>query len=175
MFIPLAEVPSKIMGGGEERHYFLFHERNKDLPVEVVITRLPPYYEAGKNWHRHDYVQEFSVPLTGEILIKEKRAGEIAKRRHLSEAILKDGEWVVGISCDSAREVEIFIDSPSGNRHQARIKFDPKYTEGKELHTVENPTDETITMVTMKRVPKSVFKKSPLVFRIDRIPVLDER
>lgn len=163
------------MGGGEERHYFLFHERDKDLPVEVVITRLPPYYEAGKNWHKHDFVEEFSVPLTGEILIKEKKAARFIKRRHLSEAVLKDGEWVVGISCVNTREVKIFIDSPNGNRRQAKIEFDPKYTEGKDLHTVENPTDEMVVMITMKRVPKSVFKKSPLVFRIDRIPRLDER
>ena len=175
MFIPLVEVPSKIMGGGEERHYFLFHERDKDLPVEVVITRLPPFFEAGKKWHRHHFVEEFSVPLTGEILIKEKKAGKVERRKHLSQAILKDAEWVVGISCQSSRQATVFIDSPSGNRRQVKITFDPKFIEGRQLHTVENPTMEMITMITMKRVPKAVFKKDPLIFRIDRIPALDER
>ena len=175
MFIPLVEVPSKIMGAGEERHYFLYHERDSDLPVEIVITRLPPLFNAKRNWHKHDFVEEFSVPLTGEIVICEKNGGRVEKRQHLSQAILKDGEWVVGISCDNDKEATLLIDHPSGTRRELKIAFDPKYTEGEAYHTVENPTSEMLTMVTMKRVPKKLLKKDPLVFRIDRDPPLEER
>jgi|SRR3990167_409252 len=174
MFIPLAEVPSKIMGGGEERHYFLFHERDSDLPVEIVITRLPPLYEANRNWHKHDFVEEFSVPLTGEIVISEKRRGKVENRNH-SEAVLRDAEWVTGISCQNAKGALLHIDSPSGSRRDIKITFDSKYTEGKDWHRVENPTSEMVTMVTMKRVPKQILKKDPLIFRVDRTPALDER
>ena len=69
----------------------------------------------------------------------------------------------------------MLIDHPIGTRRELKIAFDPKYTEGKDYHTVENPTSEMITMVTMKRVPKKILKKDPLVFRIDRNPLLEER
>jgi len=175
MFIPLSEVPSRAMGSGEERHYFLFHERNPELPVEVVITRLPPLFGAEKNWHQHDFVEEFSVPLTGEIIIREKNDGKIQKRRHISKAILKDAEWVAGVACESDRQVTLYIEHPAGTRREVEITFDPRYTEGKELHTVENPTSDMITMVTMKRVPKKILRKDPLIFRVDRIPPFEER
>lgn len=163
------------MGSGEERHYFFFHERDPDLPVEVVITRLPPLYKAERNWHRHDFVEEFSVPLTGEIVISEKKKSKVEKRRYLSRAILRDGEWVVGISCKNDKQANLVIESAAGNRREVNIIFDPKFSEGRGWHRVENPTDEMITMVTMKRVPKKILRKDPLVFRIDRIPALDER
>lgn len=175
MFIPLAEVPSKVMGSGEERHYFLFHERNPELPVEVVITRLPPLFKADKNWHKHNFVEEFSVPLTGEIEISERKDGKSEDRKRFSNAILKNGEWVVGIDCQSAKQVTIQIDSSSGNRREVKISFDPKFTEGKDWHKVENPTDEMVTMITMKKVPKKILKKDRLIFRVDRTPALDER
>lgn len=175
MFIPIAEVPSKFMGSGEERHYFYFHERDPELPVEIVITRLPPLFEADKNWHKHDFVEEFSVPLFGEIVIKEKKDSGIETRRHIAESLLHEGEWIVGIQCESEKEATITIDSPNGIRRQEKITFDPKFTEGKSLHTVENSTSDMVTMLTMKRVPKKILKKDPLVFRIDRTPPLDER
>ena len=170
MFIPLVEVPSKIMGWGEERHYFLFHERNPNLPVEVVITRLPPHFEGEDNWHKHAFVEEFSVPLTGEIIIKEKKEGQVVRRRHLSQALLREDEWVLGISCSNRKEAVLHIDSASGQRREAKIVFDPQFSEGKDWHTVVNPTDDMVTMVTMKRVSKALFEKDPLVFKIDRVP-----
>jgi len=175
MFIPLAEVPSKIMGSGEERHYFYFNERNADLPIEVVITRLPPYFGAEKNWHKHDFVEEFSIPLTGEIVIAEKHDNKVQKRRHISKSILRDDEWVVGIECSNSRQVKIMIESVSGSRREETIAFEPQFTEGKDLHTVENPTNSMVTMLTMKRVPKKIFRKDPLIFKVDRNPALEER
>ena len=47
MCVPLSEVPSNTMGVGEERNYFLFHEREPNIPLEVVITRLPPPLYSG--------------------------------------------------------------------------------------------------------------------------------
>jgi len=175
MFIPLAEVPSIIMGGGEERHYFYFHDRNADLPVEVVITRLPPYFGAERNWHKHDFVEEFSVPLMGEIVIAEKNDNKVEKRRHVSKSVLRDGEWVVGIECSNSREARIVIESSSGNRREETVAFEPQFTEGKNLHKVENPTNSMVTMLTMKRVPKKIFRKDPLIFKVDRNPALEER
>lgn len=175
MFIPLSEVPSKALGSGEERHYFYFHERDKDLPVEVVITRLPPLFEANKNWHKHNFVEEFSVPLIGEVIIVEKKDGDVEKRRHLSHALIGEDEWVVGISCDNEKEVVLFLDSVAGNRREVKVKFDEKFSEGSNWHRVENPTDSMVTMVTMKRVPKKILKKDQLVFKVDRTPALEER
>lgn len=43
------------------------------------------------------------------------------------------------------------------------------------MHRIENPTDAMITVVTMKRVPKKILKKDPLIFRVDRTPPLEER
>ncbi len=163
------------MGSGEERHYFLFHERNPELPIEVVITRLPPLFEADKNWHRHNYVEEFSVPLTGEIEICEKKEGKRENKKRFSNAILRNDEWVVGINCESAKKTTLQIDSSSGNRREVKISFDPKFTEGKDWHKVGNPTGEMITMITIKKVPKNILKKDPFIFKVDRTPALDER
>lgn len=175
MLIPLAEVPSRSMGGGEERHYFLFYERNPDLPVEVVITRLPPFFGGEKNWHNHSFLAEYTVPLSGEIVIKEKKDGKLESRRHLSDAILSSGEWVVGIECENDTEAKLLLDSPAGNRRELVIHFDEKFAEGKNMHTVENPTDAMVTMITMKRVPKAILAKDPLVFRADRSPGFESK
>lgn len=175
MFIPLSEVPSKALGSGEERHYFYFHERNPELPVEVVITRLPPFYNAERNWHEHDFVEEFSVPLMGELVIREKSNGGGDRERKVSNPLLRGDEWVVGIECSNSNEVKLLVESASGGRRQVRVVFDEKFSEGKNKHRIENPTNSMITVVTMKRVPKKILKKDPLIFRVDRIPPLDER
>ncbi|GEM_PF-5502148 len=175
MFIPLSEVPSKALGSGEERHYFYFHERNPELPVEIVITRLPPFYEANRNWHKHDFVEEFSVPLMGELVIREKGNGKDEKVRRLSNSILRSDEWVVGIDCVSSDESTLLIESSAGGRRHVKVVFDEKSSEGKNWHRIENPTDSMITVITMKRVPKKILKKDPLIFRVDRNPALDER
>jgi len=168
MFIPLDEVPTKKMNWGEERHYFLFHERDPNLPVEIIITRLPPRFDGENNWHKHDFVEEFSIPLTGEIIIKEKKKGKVEKRRHLSQPLLKKYEWVFGISCENKKEATLHIDSASGQRRKARIVFEPKFSEGTDWHTVANPTNNMVTMITLKRVAKAILKKDPLTFRLDR-------
>lgn len=174
MFIPLQEVPSKMLGYGEERHYFLFHERDSDLPVEVVITRLPPLFGAEKNWHKHDFVEEFSVPLTGEVIIHEKVGGK-QKSKKLSESLLAKGEWIKGIECSDSSEARLYIDSVSGNLREQIVKFEDQYSEGKDWHKVENPSNEMVTMLTMKRVSKRILKKDPLIFRVDRSPQLEDR
>ncbi len=115
------------------------------------------------------------MPLIGEIVIKEKKQEGIETRRHVSQSLLHDGEWIVGIQCESDKDAVITIDSPNGLRRQEKVTFDSKFTEGKSLHTVENPTSDMVTMLTMKRVPKKILKKDPLVFRIDRTPPLEER
>lgn len=61
MFIPLSEVDTEYREGGEERNNFYFYQRDRTIPVEVKITRLPPFFNAELNWHRHKYVEEFSV------------------------------------------------------------------------------------------------------------------
>jgi len=175
MFIPLSEVPSKALGSGEERHYFYFYERNSELPVEVVITRLPPFYDANRNWHKHDFVEEFSVPLMGELVIREKGNGKEDTVRKVANSILRGDEWVVGIECSNPNEVNLLLESASGGRRKVKVVFDEKFSEGKNDHRIENPTNSMITVVTMKRVPKKILKKDPLIFRVDRNPALDER
>lgn len=174
MFIPLTEVSSKTMGWGEERHYFLFHERDPNLTVEIVITRLPPYFNGKDNWHKHAFVEEFSIPLTGEIIIEENLEGVERKKRHSARVPLREDEWVFGVSCTGKDEAVIHIDSASGQRREEKMTFDPQFSEGEEWHTVSNPTAEMVTMVTMKRVAKALFKKDPLVFKIDRISKTNE-
>lgn len=126
MFIPLSEVPSKALGSGEERHYFYFHERNPELPVEMVITRLPPFYEANRNWHTHDFVEEFSVPLMGELVIREKENGNEGKVRRLKNSILRSDEWVIGIGCSRPDEATLLIESSTGGRREVKVVFDEK-------------------------------------------------
>ncbi|OGH21229.1 MAG: hypothetical protein A2958_01875 [Candidatus Levybacteria bacterium RIFCSPLOWO2_01_FULL_38_13] len=167
MFIPLAETPVELRPGGEERNCFYFYERDPNLPLEVKITRLPPHFDMDLNWHRHKFVEEFSVPLIGEVLIKEKKDADVLRKR-ISEAILKKGEWVVGIECKSTKSVKLLIEKASGGRRKVEVIFIPEYTEGKDWHTVGNPTDDLVVMLTLKRVPRKIFRKDPMVFQVDR-------
>ncbi|MEX2013046.1 MAG: hypothetical protein WD967_01440 [Candidatus Levyibacteriota bacterium] len=167
MFIPLAETPVELRPGGEERNCFYFYERDPKLPIEVKITRLPPHFDMDLNWHRHQFVEEFSIPLSGEVLIKEKKDGKIIEKR-ISEAILKKGEWVVGIECKNTKNVQLLLDSASGKRRKATVEFIPEYTEGKDWHTVGNPTEELVVMLTLKKVPRAILKRDPMVFQVDR-------
>lgn len=167
MFIPLAETPVELRPGGEERNCFYFYERDPHLPLEVKITRLPPHFDMDLNWHRHKFVEEFSVPLTGEVLIKEQKNGKITEKR-ISEAILKKGEWVVGIECEGIKSVKLVVEGVSGKRRKIEVKFIPKYTEGKDWHTVGNPTNSLVVMLTLKRVPRNIIKRDPMVFKVDK-------
>lgn len=173
MFIPLAEALHVVMGGGEERHYFYFYQRDPNLPVEMVITRLPPFFDPEKNWHRHNFVEEFSVPLIGEIEVREKTDKE-TKKIIQNRAILKKNEWVVGIDCKSPKESILVIESTRGKVRKEIVKLLPEFTEGRNLHTVGNPTNNLVTFLTIKRAPRKIFKKDPLVFQIDREPNLNK-
>ena len=173
MFVPLSEVSTEQRPGGEERNYFYFYQRAK-LPIEIVITRLPAFFEADQNWHRHTYVEEYSVPLTGEIIIKELVNNKVQQRK-VSEAILKPNEWIVGIECTDSKKATLLLDNKSGKRHELVVEFDEKFSEGKSWHTVSNPTKSMITMLTLKRVPRAILKKDPLVFRVDREKYSDYR
>ena len=167
MFIPLAETPVELRPGGEERNCFYFYERDPNLPIEVKITRLPPGFDMDLNWHRHQFVEEFSVPLTGQILIKEQKNSKVIQKS-VFEAILKKSEWVVGIECKSTKSVTLLIEKTSGRRRKVEVKFTPEYTEGKNWHTVGNPTNNLVVMLTLKRVPRKIFKRDSMVFQIDR-------
>lgn len=167
MFIPLAESSLELRPGGEERNCFYFHDRDPKLPIEVKITRLPPHFDMDLNWHRHKYIEEFSVPLSGEVLIKEKKKEKTVEKQ-ISEAILKKDEWVVGIECESTKNVHLLTEGTSGKRRKVEVKFIPEYTEGKDWHTVGNPTDKLVVMLTLKRVPRKILKKDPMVFQVDR-------
>ncbi len=153
--------------GGEERNCFYFHDRDPRFPLEVKITRLPPHFDMDLNWHKHQFVEEFSVPLSGEVLIKEKKNGKVMEKR-ISEAILKKGEWVVGIECKSTKNVQLLAEGTSGKRRKVEVKFIPEYTEGRNWHTVGNPTNNLVVMLTLKRVPRKIIKKDPMVFQVDR-------
>ncbi|MEK7573530.1 MAG: hypothetical protein AAB531_03845 [Patescibacteria group bacterium] len=172
MFIPLAESSLELRPGGEERNCFYFHDRDPQLPIEVKITRLPPHFDMDLNWHRHKFVEEFSVPLAGEVLIKEKKNGKVVEKR-LSEAILKKDEWVVGIECEGTKSVKLLVEGINGERRKVEVKFIPEYTEGKDWHTVGNPTNSLVVMLTLKRVPRNILKKDPLVFSIDKEKLKD--
>lgn len=173
MFVPFSEVSTEHRPGGEERNYFYFYQR-ANLPIEIVITRLPPFFEADSNWHRHRFVQEYSVPLTGEILIKELQENQIKEKR-ISDALLKDGEWIVGIECKDSKRATLLIEKKNGKRSELTVDFKEEHSEGKEWHTVGNPTTQMVTMLTLKRVPRSILKKDSLVFRVDREKYPDYR
>jgi hypothetical protein len=167
MFIPLSEVDTEYREGGEERNGFYFYQRDSHIPVVVKITRLPANFDGEQNWHRHKFVEEFSVPLIGEIIIKEEKAGKITERK-VSESILKKDEWLVGIECSSTKRISVLIEAKSGKRREQIVEFPPESMEGIYWHTVVNPTNNMTTMVTLKRVARSIFKKDPLVLRVDR-------
>lgn len=174
MFIPLSEAEKEFRPGGEERDIFYFYKRDPKLPVEVKITRLPPHFDFDKNWHRHKYVEEFSVPLVGEVLIKEK-VGNRVKEHPVTEAILRGNEWIVGLECESTKRVAVLIEAKNGKRREVSVEFLPKYTEGHEWHTVGNPTNRLSIMLTLKRVSRSILKRDPMVFEIDRENMKDYR
>jgi hypothetical protein len=167
MFIPLAEVETEYREGGEERNAFYFYKRDPHLPVEVKITRLPPLFDPAHNWHRHKFVQEFSVPLTGKIVIKEEIDGKI-KEKILKEAILTKDEWVVGVECKSTKRIGLLVEGKNGKRRSIKIEFYEQFTEGKNWHTVGNQTKELVTMITLKRTSRSMFRKDSMIFKIDR-------
>jgi hypothetical protein len=174
MFIPLNETPTEYREGGEERNNFYFYLRDSSLPVEVKITRLPAKFDYRFNWHRHKFIEEYSVPLTGEIIVYEEENGK-AKEKHLKEAILKPSEWVLGIECNSRKRVKVLVEDKNGKRRNIPVEFEPKYTEGKNWHSVGNPTNQLVTMITLKRAPRSIFKKDPLIFKVDREKLPDYR
>jgi len=167
MFIPLTEVETEYREGGEERNAFYFYQRDSHIPVEVKITRLPPFFEADHNWHRHRFVEEFSVPLIGEIVIKEERDGNVHERV-VSEALLKKDEWVIGVECSSTKRAMVLLEAKSGQRREVQVEFLPEFTEGKNWHAVGNPTNNMVVMITLKRVPRAILKKDPSVFKVDR-------
>lgn len=167
MFIPLSEVETEYRPGGEERNAFYFYKRDPHTPVEVKITRLPPFFEAEYNWHRHKFVEEFSVPLIGEIIIKEERDGKV-EEREISEALLNKDEWVVGIECSSTKRVKLLLEAKSGKRRELVVEFLPEFTEGKNWHAVGNPTNNMVTMITLKRVHRAILRKDSSVFEVDR-------
>jgi hypothetical protein len=167
MFIPLSEAFKELRPGGEERDIFYFYKRDPQYPVEVKITRLPPHFDFNKNWHRHQFVEEFSVPLTGEIMIYEEKDGEVISH-HINEAILQKHEWIVGIECESTKRVSLLLENKQGARREVNVEFAPKYTEGKNWHTVGNPTGKLVIMLTLKRVPRSILKVDSLAFDVDR-------
>lgn len=95
MFIPLSEVETEYRKDGEERNNFQFYLRDPNIPVEVKITRLPPKFNYKNNWHRHKFIEEFSVPLIGEVIIYEEQNEKI-KTKPITEALLKKkrmGSW----------------------------------------------------------------------------------
>ncbi|HUD09683.1 MAG TPA: hypothetical protein VMR77_02695 [Patescibacteria group bacterium] len=167
MFIPLSEVDTEYREGGEERNGFYFYQRDSHIPVVVKITRLPANFDGESNWHRHKFVEEFSVPLIGEIIIKEEKAGKIIEKR-VSKAILSKDEWLVGIECSSTKRISILIEAKSGKRREQIVEFPLESMEGTLWHTVANPTGNMTTMVTLKRVARSILKKDPLVLQVDR-------
>lgn len=167
MFIPMSEVGTEYRGGGEERNSFYFYKRDPKIPVEVKITRLPPHFDTDLNWHRHKFVQEFSVPLIGEIVVKHDQNGKINETVH-SQALLNNNEWVVGIECSGTKRVKLLIESKSGERRESIVEFLSEFTEGTNWHTVGNPTSNMVTMITLKRVPRSILKKDSLTFEVDR-------
>ncbi len=167
MFIPLSEVETEYRSGGEERNAFYFYKRDPKIPVEVKITRLPPFFDPELNWHRHKFVEEFSVPLIGEIVIKEDKDGKV-KDKEISKALLKKDEWVMGIECSSTKRVKLLLESKRGKRRELIVEFLPEFTEGSNWHAVGNPTNNMVTMVTLKRVHRSILKKDSLVFEVDR-------
>lgn len=174
MFIPLTEAPTEYRDGGEERNNFYFYQRDPSLPVEVKITRLPAKFDYKYNWHRHKFIEEYSVPLTGEVVIYEEKDGK-AEGRHIKEGLLKADEWVVGIECKSMKRVTVLVEGRSGKRRNIHVEFEPKYTEGKNWHAVGNPTGELVTMITLKRTSRSILKKDPLIFKVDREKLPDYR
>lgn len=174
MFIPLNEAPTEYRDGGEERNNFYFYQRDSSLPVEVKITRLPAYFDHKLNWHRHKFIEEYSVPLSGEVVIYEEMSGK-AEGRHIKEGILKTGEWVVGIECKSTKRVSVLVEDKNGKRRNINVEFEPKYTEGKNWHAVGNPTGKLVTMITLKRASRSILKKDPFVFKVDREKLPDYR
>jgi hypothetical protein len=167
MFIPLSEVDTEYREGGEERNAFYFYQRDPNIPVEVKITRLPPFFNAELNWHRHKYIEEFSVPLIGEMVVKEEKDGKTKETIH-SVAILKKDEWVIGVECSSTKRIKLLIEAKSGKRREQAVEFSPEFVEGTNWHAVGNLTNNMTTMVTLKRVPRSILKKDPLVFQVDR-------
>lgn len=167
MFIPLSEVETEYREGGEERNAFYFYQRDPKIPVEVKITRLPPHFDATLNLHRHKFVEEFSVPLIGKIVIYEEADGKLHEKQ-ISEALLKKNEWVVGIECVSTKRVKLLIEDKKGVRREMTVAFLPEFTEGRNWHAVGNPTNDMITMITLKRVPRSILKKDSEVFKVDR-------
>jgi len=174
MFIPLTEAEKEFRPGGEERDIFYFYKRDPKLPVEVKITRLPPNFDFNNNWHRHKYVEEFSVPLIGEVQIKEM-VGKKIKEHPVREAILRPNEWIVGIECEGTKRVKVLLEAKNGKRREVAVTFLPKYTEGREWHTVGNPTNKLSIMLTLKRVPRSILKRDSMVFEIDRENMKDYR
>lgn len=167
MFIPLSEVETEYREGGEERNAFYFYQRDSHIPVEVKITRLPPFFNAELNWHRHKFVQEFSVPLIGQIIVKEEEDGKV-KDKLISEALLKKDEWVVGVECSSTKRVTVLVEAKNGKRREVPIEFLPEFTEGTNWHAVGNPTNGMVIMITLKRVQRTILKKDPLIFKVDR-------
>ncbi len=174
MFIPLSEVDTEYREAGEERNNFQFYLRDSSIPVEVKITRLPPGFDYKHNWHRHKFIEEYSVPLVGEIIIYEKD-NRAVKTKPIKVGLLKNNEWIVGIECNSTKRVQILVEDKNGKRRNIPIEFTPNYTEGKNWHAVGNPTNKLVTMVTLKRVPRSILKKDPLVFKVDREKSSDYR
>lgn len=167
MFIPLSEAYTELRPGGEEREIFYFYKRNPQYPVEVKITRLPPGFDFNKNWHKHMFVEEFSVPLLGEIAIYEEKEG-VSSKHNFTKALLAENEWILGIECKSTKRVTLLLENKTGKRRELDVEFIPEYTEGKNWHSVGNPTNKLVTMITLKRVSRSILKKDALVFEVDR-------
>ncbi len=167
MFVPLSEVSTEYRPGGEERNNFQFYHRDPNIPVEVKITRLPPNFDYRLNWHRHKFIEEFSVPLIGQVIIYEDQNGTVVEKQ-IQEALLKKDEWIVGIECSGTKRVRLLVEAKNSTRRNIIVEFLPHFTEGKNWHAVGNPTKKLVTMVTLKRVPRSILKKDPLAFTIDR-------
>lgn len=156
---------------GETRSYFLFREQYSDIPMEVIITEIPPHSIEG--WHSHKTIDEVIIPIDGEVVAltrDENGSNQSAEPIKMPTIYNPEKDILYGISAVSDGLITLYLeDRETGKFRAVDVPYKEGFHTGRTIHTIENRSDHWAVTAAIKRTSKEKFQENSKIFQEDKV------
>lgn len=131
--ITTEEAPTRVVEADEQRHYYLFREKDPNFPLELIITEVPPGHT--QPFHSHETIDEITVVLHGEAMGLTKETKDSPQQEHpIKAASLYDPEKHNFHAITAAKDGTVLLvleDKENGEIFGGELPYDEGFDAGR--------------------------------------------
>lgn len=166
-FIETVDTNVDTLGREEIIHYPFFTTEHSGLPIEVMVTEIPP--NQTEFWRSYGILNTSIIPISGSInvIVKDEQGKVEAQRLEAQQGIDLKKESIFSIFVIYDGSISLILEDLETKLRVLDIDLGNSFEPGSTVHTIQNYSNDWAVYLTIKKTTQDELKRNPRIFISD--------